>query len=144
MRPLLALHAIVLLLASTDFTVATALLGKDALRWSYFKYASQSGFGYEYVSAYSGLTVSTYLLAFVLGIAGFCLAIRQDRRVVGALGLVLSIVGLVSFTIEGSHWIFEHNRSWLAFSPALAFALVALACLPKRLAARAASQPATV
>ena len=47
------------------------------------------------------------------------------------LGVVLSVLGLVSFGIEGSHWVFEHNRSWLAFSPAIMFVLVVLAWLPR-------------
>ena len=43
MRLLLLLHALLLLLASTDFTIVTAALGQDSWRWSYFKYSSQSG-----------------------------------------------------------------------------------------------------
>ena len=50
----------------------------------------------------------------------------------GVTGIVLSAIGLISFTIEGSHWVFDHQRSWLAFSPALMFVLVVIACLPQR------------
>lgn len=132
MRRLLLLHALLLLLASTDFTIVTAALGQDSWRWSYVKYASQSGWGYEYVSDYTLPVVLTYLAAFAAGLAGFAVACLQGRWLIGTLGVVLSALGLVSFGIEGSHWVIEHNRSWLAFSPALMFVLVVLAWLPRR------------
>ena len=115
MRLLLLLHALLLLLASTDFTIVTAVLGQDSWRWSYFKYASQSGWGYEYVSDYTLLMVLTYIVAFAVGLVGFAVACLQGRWPIGMLGIVLSVLGLVSFGIEGSHWVWEHNRSWLAF-----------------------------
>ena len=132
MRLLLLLHALLLLLASTDFTIVTAVLGQDSWRWSYFKYASQSGWGYEYVSDYTLLMVLTYIVAFAVGLVGFAVACLQGRWPIGMLGIVLSVLGLVSFGIEGSHWVWEHNRSWLAFSPAIMFVLVVLAWLPRR------------
>ncbi len=132
MRLLLLLHALLLLLASTDFTVVTSALGQDSWRWCYFKCSSQNGWGYQYVSDYSVLVVLTYIAAFAVGIVGFALAWLQGRWLTGMVGVVLSILGLVSFGIEGSHWVFEHNRSWLAFSPAIMFVLVVLAWLPRR------------
>ena len=51
---------------------------------------------------------------------------------------------VVSFTIEGSHWITEHNRSWVAFSPAVMFVLALLAVLPRRLSSTAETQPVPV
>ena len=80
-----------------------------------------------------------YLAAFSVGVIGFTLALRQGRLVVGTLGVVLSLLGLISFGMEGSHWILEHNRSWLAFSPAAMFVLVAIAWLPRRTKANAPS-----
>ena len=132
MRILLLLHALLLLLASTDFTIVTAALGQDSWRWSYLRYSSQSGWGYEYVSDYSLPVVLTYIAAFAAGLAGFAVACRRGRWLIGMLGVVLSALGLVSFGIEGSHWFVDHNRSWLAFSPALMFVLVVLAWLPRR------------
>ena len=132
MRLLLLLHALLLLLASTDFTIVTAALGQDSWRWSYFKYSSQGGWGYEYVSDYTLPMVLTYIAAFAVGIVGFAVVWLQGRWLIGMLGVVLSVLGLVSFGIEGSHWVFEHNRSWLAFSPAIMFVLVVPAWLTKR------------
>lgn len=132
MRLLLVLHALLLLLASTDFTIVTAPLGQDSWRWCYLKYSSQSGWGYQYVSDYTLPIVLTYIAAFAVGIVGFALAWPQGRWLIGLLGVVLSVLGLISFGIEGSHWVFEHNRSWLAFSPAIMFVLLVLAWLPRR------------
>lgn len=132
MRLLLLLHALLLLLASTDFTIVTAALGRDSWRWCYFKYSSQNGWGYQYVSDYTLAIVLTYIAAFAVGIGGFSLAWLRGRRLIGMLGVVLSVLGLVSFGIEGSHWVFEHNRSWLAFSPAVMFVLVLAGWLPRR------------
>lgn len=133
MRPLLLLHALLLLLASTDFTVVTATFGQeDSWRWCYFKYDSESGWGYQYVSDYTLPVVLTYLAAFAVGTVGFAVVSLRGRWLIGVLGLVLSVLGLISFGIEGSHWVLEHHRSWLAFSPAIMFVLVVLACLPQR------------
>ncbi|TWU43426.1 hypothetical protein Q31b_24660 [Novipirellula aureliae] len=134
MRILLALHATLLLLASTGFTIVTAFLGNASLHWCYVKYASSNGWGVKYVSDYSAAEIVTYLLAYTLGVVGFLVALKSRHPVVGLLGVVLSLIGLLSFAIEGSHWIVDHNRSWLAFSPAVMFVLAFLACLPKRFA----------
>src|SRR5690242_11952952 len=123
MRRMLLLHALLLLLASTDFTLVTAAIGGKPLHWCYFKYASQNGFGYSYVSQFTLSVVLTYVAAFAAGLAGFALALHKGRPVVGTLGAVLSVLGLVSFLIEGSHWAVEHNRAFLAFSPAAMFVL---------------------
>jgi len=134
MRILLAIHAILLLLASTNFTIATAFLGKTSLQWCYFKYASSNGWGVEYVSNFTAPEIATYSLAFAVGVIGFSAAIKNKSAVVGMLGVVLSLLGLLSFAIEGSHWFVDHNRSWLAFSPAVMLLLVFLAFLPHRVA----------
>jgi hypothetical protein len=143
MRILLAIHAILLLLVSTNFTIVTALFGKTSWQWCYFRYSSRNGFGVEFVSDYSPLAIVTYLLAFAVGIAGFSVAFQHGRRVVGLLGAALSLMGLISFAIEGSHWIFDHHRSWLAFSPAIMFVLVAATYIPKRFSGDSKTQPTT-
>lgn len=132
MRILLAIHAILLLLASTGFTIVTALLGKSSLQWCYFKYASSNGWGFKYVSDFSALEIATYILAFTFGVIGFCAAVKNNRPVVGVLGVFLSLLGVLSFAIEGSHWFITHNRSWLAFSPAIMFLLVSVVFLSRR------------
>ena len=144
MRILLALHAILLLLASTGFTIVTAFLGKASIQWCYFKYASRNGWGVPYVSDYSAPEIVTYLLAFTVGVAGFFMAFKSRHPVVGVLGILLSLIGILSFALEGSHWILAHNRSWVGFSPAVMFTLVLLACLPQRFARDEDTKPTTV
>lgn len=107
MRMLLALHAILLLLASTGFTIVTALFGKTSLQWCYFRFVSKSGWGFRYVSDYSAAEIVIYLLAFAVGAAGFFVALNSRRPVVGGLGVLLSLAGILSFGIEGSHWIVD-------------------------------------
>ena len=141
MRLILALHALLMLLASTEFTIVTAIFGGDSLRWCCYRCASQSGFGRQFVSDYTLPVVLGYLATFAVGIAGFSLALRRGRHVVGLLGVVLSMIGVISFAIEGSHWIIEHHRSWIAFSPAVMFILVLLACLPACLPSVAETKP---
>ena len=130
MRPTLFLHALLLLLASTDFTIVTSAIGGESLRWCYFKYSSQNGFGYDYVSDYTFPVVMTYIAAYSVGLAGYVLALKRGRSVLGTLGVILCILGLVSFAIEGSHWLIDHNRSWLAISPVAMFVLALITCLP--------------
>lgn len=132
MRILLAIHVILLLLASTSFTIVTAFFGQASLQWCYFKFASNNGFGVEYVSDFSAPEIATYLLAFTFGVIGFSAAMKNKRPVVGALGAALSLLGILSFAIEGSHWFIDHNRSWLVYSPAATFLLAVLAFVPKR------------
>ncbi|MBI1311666.1 hypothetical protein GC176_10260 [bacterium] len=129
MRRLLGIHALLLLLASTAFTIVTAVFGSESLQWCYYRYSSRSGFGTEYVSDFTLPVVATYLAAFAAGVIGFAAAVHKGRRVAGFLGLILSMVGFVSFAIEGSHWLFGHHTSWLAFSPVLDLALVLAACV---------------
>jgi len=117
MRVLLLLHALLLLLASTDFTIVTALTGHDSFRWCYFRYSSWSGFGVRYVSGFTLPVVLTYIACFALGVVAYSLAMAGGRMWTGAVGLVLCGLGLGSFLLEGSHWLVNHHRSWLAFSP---------------------------
>lgn len=143
MRILLALHAILLLLASTGFTIVTAFAGNSSFRWQYFRYHSSNGFGVKFVSDYSVFEIVTYLLAFGVGVFGFSLAVKS-RPLVGAAGVLLSLIGLLSFVIEGSHTLVDHHRSWLAFSPAIMFTLVLVACLPKRISHDASTNATTM
>jgi hypothetical protein len=128
----LLVHAVLLLLASTSFTIVTSVFGGAPFSWCYFQYSIRSGFGTPYVSDYSLATVIAYLLAFAAGLVGFSLAYYEGRRIIGLLGVVLSVVGLISFSVEGSHWLFDHHRSWLLFSPALMLVLVLVTRLTRR------------
>lgn len=132
MRIVLAIHAALILLASTAFTVFTAPFGGDSLQWSFYSYSFRSGFGTPYVSDYSTAVVTTYLIAFAFGVIGFNMAYRAGRLRTGLLGVILSVVGLVSFTVELSHVFVDHHRSWVVIAPVAMLALALIACLPQR------------
>lgn len=132
LRVVLAIHAALILLASTAFTVVTAPLGGNALQWSFYRYSSRSGFGGNYVSDYSLAVTLTYLVAFSLGVVGFRMAYRNGRVITGVLGVVLSVIGLVSFLIELSHLFVDHQRSWIAIAPVAMLVLALNACRTRR------------
>lgn len=130
MRWLLIVHALLMVLASTAFTVVTSLTNSAPFQWCYFHYSFRNGFGSPYQSDYTLAVVVTYMLAFAVGLAGFLLAIRRQRPVTGTVGAVLCAMGLISFGMEGAHWLFDFHRSWLIFSPAAMIVLSVMACLP--------------
>ena len=132
MRIVLAIHGVLVLLASTAFTVVTAPFGGNALQWSFWSYSSRSGFGAPYVSDYPLAVMLTYLVAFALGVVGFMMAYRNGRALAGGLGVMLSVIGLVSFSIELSHVFVSHHRSWIAISPAAMLVLASIACFSRR------------
>lgn len=132
MRPLLLIHLILILLASTNFTIVTSVLDGERFEWCYYAFAWRSGFGFEYVSNYSLSEVVTYLGAYAVGVAGFYAAWKLKRDGLSVLGIVLSVIGMLSFSIEGSHWIIDHHRSLMAFSPVAMIVLSAVKLLLSR------------
>lgn len=132
MRIVLAIHAALILLASTAFTVVTAPFGGSSLQWSFFSYSFRSGFGTPYVSDYSTAIVLTYLIAFAFGVIGFTMAYRTGRIRTGMFGLFLSVIGSVSFAVELSHLFVDHHRSWIVIAPVAMLVLALIACLPQR------------
>ncbi|QDV13669.1 hypothetical protein CA51_35600 [Rosistilla oblonga] len=132
MRIVLAIHAALILLASTAFTAITAPLGGNSLQWSFYSYSFRSGFGTPYVSDYSTAVALTYLIAFAFGGIGFTMASRRGRIRTGMLGIILSVIGFVSFTVELSHVFVDHHRSWIVIAPVAMLVLALIACLPQR------------
>jgi len=114
---ILIIHIALLLLASTNFTVLTFVGESTSFTWNYYTYASRSGFGYEYVSAYSLPQVLAYIAAYAAGLVVFKLVLGIRFRWINLIGFILCILGLLSFTIEGSHWLYDHNRSWIVSFP---------------------------
>jgi len=112
---LILLHLIPLLLASTAFTLITAPLGLAPFNWNYFAYTYADGWGYVYHSQYTLAQVLTYLLAYGSGLVLYPLLTRP--RLFGLFAALLCLAGLISFTIELSHWGFEHHLSWIASFP---------------------------
>lgn len=109
------LHVVPLLLAATAFTVVTAPAGPSEFRWSYFDYAHANGWGYAYRSDYSLTQVCTYLLAYGSGVVLHPLLTRP--RPLAALATVACLAGFGSFSLELSHWLFDHHLSLVASFP---------------------------
>ncbi len=126
---ILCAHAALLLVASTRFSALSWIWAESAWTWDYFRYAHQSGWGYQYQSDYSSAVVLTYLAAFSTGIVGYVMA---GKRIVGTLripAMMLCVLGLISFLIEGSHWLWDHHVSWIAVCPAAGLLLAGVAAL---------------
>jgi|GEM_PF-5442986 len=132
MQLTLIIHSILLLLASTSFTVVMALFGRGSFTYRFFYCAYRSGFGTKYYSEFTLPEIMTYILAFTFGAVGFAAASRRGKRIVGKVGFAVALIGLFSFVFEASHWFMEHHTSMIAFSPLLMLALVIGALLPNR------------
>jgi len=114
----IALHAILLVLASTQFTVLSWMWGDCAWSWNYFQYSHRNGWGFQYLSDYSLAVVLTYIVAYLAGFVGFVMARNIRPTGWAVIGIILSVLGLVSFLIEGSHWLWSHHLSWIVSCPA--------------------------
>jgi hypothetical protein len=123
---LLVIHVILLLLASTSFTIVSGLAG-EGLRWQSFQYLSQSGWGTPYQFPYELPVVLTYLAAYGIGVAAYALIWRQPMRLVGALGIACCALGFVSFAYELTHWFRESYNSWIVSLPGPLLVLAAAA-----------------
>jgi hypothetical protein len=126
----LCLHAGLLVVASTHLSVVSWLWGNSSWTWDYFRYAYQRGWGYPYQSDYSLAVVLIYLAAYLAGIAGYGMARKHVSTIWNPVALVLSLLGLISFLLEASHWLWNHHLSWIAICPAASLILVAAVLFP--------------
>lgn len=123
---MLCLHAGLLVAASTKFSVLSWMGGSPHWTWDYFQYAYKDGWGYRYESDYSLLIVLTYIAAYLAGVAGYALTWKRLAGAWTGLAAILSALGLISFLIEGSHWLWEHHLSWIFSCPAGSLLLMAV------------------
>lgn len=114
---LLVVHVVLLLLASTDFTVVTGI-ADGQFHWRYFQYAHQAGWGMRYEFPYSLPVVLAYLAAYGTGLAAYLIAWQRGSRIVAVAGAVLCTLGLASFLYELTHWFSDHYDSWYFSAPA--------------------------
>jgi hypothetical protein len=114
---LILLHLVPLLLASTAFTIITAPLGLTPFNWNYIAYAYADGWGYVYHSDYTLAQVLTYLLAYGSGLVLYPLLTRPHLLAVFAT--LICFAGVISFTIELSHWLIDHHLSLIGSFPIL-------------------------
>jgi hypothetical protein len=125
---LLLSHLVVLTLACTGFTVVTGL-ADGQFQWEYSRYFSHRGWGTAYPFPYSLPVVLTYLVAYGLGAAAWCMAWRSGSRAIGLAGMLLCVVGFASFAFELTQWLVPHNVSCIASAPIALFALAPLAAI---------------
>ncbi len=110
-------HILLLVLASTNYSIVMFIREGTSLSWSYATYSYHNGWGYEFVSEYTLLQILTYIIAYVTGMILFGSVYLRGMKGLGTLGFSLCIVGFISFFIEGSHWILDHHLSWIASFP---------------------------
>ena len=114
-RTLLVLHLGAVLLACTSWTLITGPF-TGHFSWSFFSYAYADGWGYSYRSDYTLAEAATYLVAYASGFASYR---WSGSGMASRLALLICGLGVVSFSIELSHWIFEHNLCLIASFPIL-------------------------
>lgn len=120
---LLTGHIALLMLASTNFSLLSWLWGDISWNWDYFQYTSKHGWGYTFVSEYSLAQVLCYVVAYGLGIAAFGISMVRYRLRLSAVGIALCLLGMLSFCIEATHWLWDHHLSWIASFPAVMLVL---------------------
>lgn len=109
------LHFLPLLAGSTNFTIFTALRRPHAFNWSYLDFSYSNGWGYVYQSAYSPWQIAAYLLAYASGL--FLHPKLTRPRWLASVAMGLCLMGVVSFVIEASHFVFDHNLSLIGSAP---------------------------
>lgn len=122
-RMLLAVHVVLLVLASTRFTVVTGFTD-GRFSWDYFQYTLQSGWGQPYKFPYSLSVVLVYLAAYATGAGAYVSAWRNGLPIIGTIGLLLCGVGFASFAYELRHWVVDDYRS-IIVSPVIALLVLA-------------------
>ena len=129
-RPLtlLAVHAALLLIAMTSFTILT-VFDDGQLSWQFFElsyhYSSRAAYGFPYGLA----VVLVYLAANATGLAAYYQSYRDDSPGVGLAGMLLCGVGLASFAFELTHWIVNHNYSCIVSLPIVVLVLAIVAAI---------------
>jgi hypothetical protein len=125
---LLVAHVVLLVLASTAFTVITGL-SDGHFQWEYLRYASQSGWGVPYQFPYTLPVVLTYLAAYGTGLALYIMLWRKGSTIIGTAGVLLCGIGFASFAYELTHWFSEHYASWIVSTPAVLLLLGVVAVI---------------
>jgi hypothetical protein len=114
-------HLVLLLLASTNFTLITAPLGRSSLQWAFGGWAYANGWGYVYRSDYSLPQVCAYLLAYASGIGLYLRFMRPS--ILSRIAIFICAAGVASFAVELSHWVFDHNLSLILSLPIVLIAI---------------------
>jgi hypothetical protein len=119
----LLLHVVPLLAGASNFTIFSFWRHPGSFTFSFFDFSYSSGWGYVYQSSYSLWQVLAYLVAYATGVIFYPRLARPTWLAAASVGICL--MGLISFAIEASHWVLDHNLSLIASLP-IALLLVAL------------------
>ena len=114
---LFVIHAVLLVLASTNFSVVSWLWGDFSWDFRYFEYGYRSGWGYTYVSDYTLGQVLCYVGAYSLGVAAFAIGWLRHGLWLSVPSMIVCIIGATSFCIELTHWLWSHHLSLIASFP---------------------------
>ena len=110
-------HVVGILLAATRFTILTFSFDGGSFNVEFYRYAYEHGWGYVYQSCYSLPQMLTYVVAYSLGLPVFLHALARGHGLLGISGTLICGLGAISFVIESSHAVFNHNVSLLASFP---------------------------
>lgn len=113
---LLVAYLVLLVLASTSFTVVT-FFANGRFQCQYFNCFWQHGWGSRYQFPYSLSVVLTYLAAYAVGVVVYTVAYRDGAKIIGSIGLLLCAAGFASFAFEVTHWLVDHYNSLILSSP---------------------------
>jgi len=102
-------HIVLLLLASTNLSIIS-WAWDNSLTWNYFQYSYRDGWGYRYESNYSLLQVLLYLGAYGSGLLVLSL-LKYRHAYLSGLAATVCLLGLASFAIELTHWLWDHHLS---------------------------------
>lgn len=139
--PLLVAHLVLLLLASTSFTVLTYFTERR-FQIQYFQYLWQHGWGLRYQFPYSLSVVLTYVAAYAVGVVVYYVAYRDGAKILGSVGLLLCVAGVASFAFEATHWLVDHYTSLILSSPIVLGVLAPVVAI-QQYRRHAVEQPAT-
>ena len=130
------LHAVLLILAATDFSIISFLLDKGGVNYDLYTLSYQIRRGRPYKSDYELMQIITYFFSYAAGFGLYRCVSRRGAKTAGFIGSALCAFGMISFGFEASHWIVRHNYSLIvscpiAFIPLWIIALVKIAQRPK-------------
>ena len=117
LRTLGILHVALLILAATNFTVFSWFWGDASSSCDFYTLGYRNGHGYSYVSEYSLGQIICYILSYGLGVILFRSLWGNHHLGACFLGATFSFFGVISFTLEASHWLFNHHLSLIASFP---------------------------
>ena len=104
-------------------------MADSRFRREHFTYSHVNGFGHVYQSDYSFSVIVAYIFAYLAGVVAYIVAAKNVSLSVRTAGIVICLLGVASFLVEASHWVLDHNFSWIASFPVVLIVLAAVAVI---------------